>query len=401
MDERLVTMKPNSNSVSEIGILLILLLLIQRIAVPFYTKQVPAVFIVLFIYIIYCILQKKVFIDIYRFILLIISISSILIVSILCQNYLSYFSLLYLLAIYFPFIYFMNITSHDYKRILILFQRFMVTFSVIGIVQIALEFVGVPYFDFFSFLPEAFVQMGYNTSYPIVYGSAIYKSNAIIFLEPSFYSQILALSLLVEIVYFRKMYRITIYLLALASTFAGTGLIMLFITIPFWLRYVLTTRSTRLAFVGGLLLVVLSIIMYDTIRNDNYYLNRLNEFSSEGSSANIRFIAPYGSLAKIFSFNSPWLGLGAGAVTNLSDTYLANYPVFPKLVIEYGVIAGGLFTIFLIYCFFSRQRSFIISLACAVMFFFLSGSLLQPQIVYLLFLLTIFTPVVTVDKSEL
>jgi hypothetical protein len=237
-----------------------------------------------------------------------------------------------------------------------------------------------------------FVQSNYNTQYPIVYGSPIIKSNGVIFLEPSFYSQFLSLSLIIEIVYFQKIHRIILYLLAMVTSFSGTGLIMLLAAAPFLLPRFVQKPKLRIALISILILLAALTAVASSYDLEDYYSTRMNEFEAKDSSASIRFIAPYKALTDILSANSIWQGLGAGAVDDLKLGYEVNFTATPKMIIEYGLITGSVFTVFLIYCFLGKQRSFSVALACAVMYFFLSGSLLQPQITYALFLLTVFFP---------
>lgn len=376
------------------SLFIIIFLLMQRIAIPIQNKQIPLALFLVYAFLVLCIINNKAKIEIHRFIYFIISITLLILASIFSQNNISYFSLFYLIAMYAPFVFVSNVSNEDYEMILDSFQNFMAVISVVGILQILLQFAGISHFDLFNILPTEFVQKGYNTSYPLIaYGTLIHNSNGIIFLESSFFSQYLAVSLIIEIIYFKKIWRIALYIVAILTTFAGTGLLLLVILSPFWMSYVIQNKKTRTFFFIGLISLILITAFTSSFFIDyNYYLIRMKEFGAEGSSAHIRFIAPYLVMWKILNTDAFLGGMGAGAATELSDVYSANFPVIPKLLIEYGVIAGTIFTLFLLICFFHKKRTFTLTFSAAVMFFVLSGSLLQPQSVYLLYLLVIFFP---------
>lgn len=168
------------------------------------------------------------------------------------------------------------------------------------------------------------------------------------------------------------------------------------ITFPFWVKY-LFQRKLALPFFGVMLLLIL-VAVFGPADITSSYLSRITEIGTSGSSANMRFIAPYTSMNSFFGSRSIWLGLGAGAVTGLENVAQANFPVIPKLVIEYGVLTTAAFTFFLLYSFLHAQRRFSLALCGAVMYFILSGSLLQPQIVFFLYILIIFFPLANAKK---
>ena len=68
--------------------------------------------------------------------------------------------------------------------------------------------------------------------YPIEYGSEYYKSNGVFMLEPSHFSQILALGVIAELASRRRTTRLAILSLALLTTYSGTGPLLLAIMSP-------------------------------------------------------------------------------------------------------------------------------------------------------------------------
>ncbi|MGH3923454.1 MAG: hypothetical protein ACRDTT_11410, partial [Pseudonocardiaceae bacterium] len=106
-------------------------------------------------------------------------------------------------------------------------------------------------------------------------------------------------------------------------------------------------------------------------------------------------VAPYDNVLTAVSGDEPALlvGRGPGSVTRDVDFFnplgvYANYPVIPKIIGEYGLPAALIFLTFVLTLFLRRVPSITLSLMSCLLYFVLSGSLLQPAIVYLCWLLT-------------
>ncbi len=68
---------------------------------------------------------------------------------------------------------------------------------------------------------------------------------------------------------------------------------------------------------------------------------------------------------------------------------LVSYSLIPKLAFEYGVVAGGLFVVFLLVSMLRGAPWKIVPGSLVFMTFFLSGALLQPQTAFLAWLFTV------------
>jgi hypothetical protein len=87
------------------------------------------------------------------------------------------------------------------------------------------------------------------------------------------------------------------------------------------------------------------------------------------------------------------VGNGPGSVERVllsaeNGAIPVNYSVVPKLVLEYGVLAAGLFMLFLVLALIDRAPWRVVPAALVFMIFVLSGALLQPQTAYLVWLLS-------------
>ncbi len=78
--------------------------------------------------------------------------------------------------------------------------------------------------------------------------------------------------------------------------------------------------------------------------------------------------------------------LGLVSLVDLHGTDIL-YSIIPKLVFEYGVIAGGLMILFLVLATLDRAPWRVVPATLVVMTFALSGALLQPQTAVLVWLL--------------
>lgn len=264
-----------------------------------------------------------------------------------------------------------------------LFSTMMCGFACIAIAQYASQVIlNMTYSDPLLAVPEAFRLTNYEITYPIKYGSPTYKSNAYLFLEPSFLSQFLGLALLLEIIVFRRFIAIALQIGALACTFSGTGILLLVLTMPFVIAANLRDkRVIAIACVAG------AIVVGAVVSNPDV-LDRAKELDSQQSSASIRFSTPYQRLRELsFATGSSWLiGYGAGSADRMKvDDQLANYPAIPKALIEYGLIGGLPLLLFLVVRIFSGIRNLPVAVALFCMQFFLSGALLQPLSLFLLF----------------
>jgi len=259
----------------------------------------------------------------------------------------------------------------------------MLYVSYIGILQLLLQTFGIKYIDIFEYIPESFVQQGFNTTYPAYWGSLILKSNGMFFLEPSIFSQFLAISIIIEIVYFKRISYLLSLFIGILSTLSGTGLMVVLILGIINIRKLGLKIFTLIIF----LLLPFTVWFLNT-GYGNVLINRLTEFGNENASGSIRFIAPYKVL---FTFGEDnyfkyLFGIGPGQVDYLSNSFAANYSVIPKLFIEYGLIIGVMFCLFLLTLFIYNKSKIPLIFAVLITYLFLGGNLLIPQIVYLIFI---------------
>lgn len=305
----------------------------------------------------------------------------------------SFTSLLLLLVLYIPLCFRVKDRLRDqFPRVLEFFQRIMLVGAVFCVLQTAVQLAGVGYEDLFdAYLPPTLIFTEYNTTYPIYYGSPILKANGVVFLEPSFASQFLAIAIIVQLMLDgRRWGRLALFGTALLATVSGTGIALLGVGLVVlavrrggrW-----TARALTAAFLVGLAVSLTPV--------GALLAERTGESSTSGSSGNARFVAPYVVIADAIGRDESVFLVGRGAGTVDSDVgffnprgLLVNYPALPKFIGEYGVPTALVFLAFILTVLLRNVPSPTLGLMAATVYFVLSGSLLQPQTVYLCWLLT-------------
>lgn len=304
-------------------------------------------------------------------------------------------SLLVLLVLYLPWVYKLrDVAPAAYRDFALSFVRLMVVVAAVGAVQFLAQYLGLwSYRDVLgSLVPSAFLVSGYNVDIPLQYGAAVHKSNAFVFLEPSFLSQFCGLAIIIAVVLRAPIWQLVVLGLGLLSAVSGTGLLLIgvgtalaVLRVPSVIRPGLVVAGA----VGGAFALLLPVAQL--------LLARRGEFVQSGSSGYKRFVAPYIEVGQGLAQEPVryLLGGGPGTATRLlessargqvGDAIVYNIPT--KLVFEYGLVAGMLFTAFILVALLHRGPVPVVPGSLVFMLFFLSGSLLQPHTVVLAWLLT-------------
>ena len=376
----------------------------QRFVIPIGQYECGISIVVWALLLGYWLIRRQTYIHSTRLLLYLIAVAGILACN--AFNYdepdISVVKVAYMMVIYGGWIF----VHHDVRGSIPMFRYYrlcMTIIALLGIGQCAIQVVGVHTFDPFTLLPEKFVAKGYYSFQPLSWGSEFYKSNGVFLFEPSYYSRLLAIALLIEILIFKDVLRMVLFGIALGTAFSGTGLIILIVLYPRMLM-------DRPKLVGGLT-VATAILMIPAIlltTAGQALLGRSSEFSNHQSSAHQRFVAPYTRIIETFD-EKYFLGHGSGtndhfqnirliALKNdrhrvLSFGYSAvkatdAYPnTLITLIYELGLITGLPLLVYICYCFFRRSWSLSVSIALFLHLMFLAGDLTQVETVALCFAL--------------
>lgn len=282
----------------------------------------------------------------------------------------SFSSIALFIVLYMPMIVSFKISEEEYRKYFNLFSSMMVGFAGLEfaqhLIQLLLSWQWWP--DLNRLLPEQLLIPFYNYIQPVAWGLPYMKPNAVFFLEVSFLSQFLALALAGEIVLFRRPWRIALFTAALFATFAGTGLLLMIMTLPVLLGR-LKIRTMTLVLLGmGIVGALAYWLGWFGLIQD-----RLDEFSKAGQSGNMRFVLPFERMVEFIDApGSLYSGIGAGQIEKGE-----NFQFWPitKAVLEYGYLPGIAFYAFFLYAIFDNPVSKRIAFTLAVWFTF-EGALL-------------------------
>ena len=290
-------------------------------------------------------------------------------------------SFLLLASMYFAYVFVIpDPSGATFETTLRLFRRFSLIVAVAGICQFVAQ-VAIPgptLFTFESFLPETILTRSFNFVIPVPGAWQLNKSNGFFLLEPSHFSQLIALAVIAEMAFFRPSWRLPIFGLALLLSYSGTGLVVCGLFVPLLLIRRGHGRLVIMGLGGALILFLFANAIHLTS-----LLNRVSEFDSEQSSAFARFLSPFYLFSDVVFPHPQTLlfGLGPGAIEPYFKAmdYTVHDPTWGKLFFEYGIVGTVPFLIFICRCLFGGTRS--VSLSGAVFFTYLvlGGNLVDAR----------------------
>ena len=296
-------------------------------------------------------------------------------------------SLLLLAAIYLPFVVTLSTQEPQWPeqvRVLETFSNIAMICALAGIVQFYLQFVvKQPWlFDFTPWVPEALRgPSGYNT---VIEVGELRKSNGFFLREPSSFSFVVALAVIVELTSTRRWWRIATFGFALLLTYSGTGVLALLIGLAF----PLTRKSIlRLVVLGTVALMLFGVL--GEVLNLSFTANRVTEIGSDRSSAYIRYIAPMRVVLDSI-VTDPWvavLGHGPGTILRTARGFESFGPTWAKLLFEYGLTGFAIFVSMVLYALHRSPIKFSLKAVLFGSWLVMGGNLLSPENVATLYVL--------------
>jgi hypothetical protein len=288
-------------------------------------------------------------------------------------------SLMLLLALHLPYIFQLRgLTDQHRADQLSKFVNLTFIICIMGIVQYFAQFViGARYaYPIEHFLPHSFITHGYNYLNVLRYGSTTYKSNGLVLLEPSFYSQTLAIGFGLEAAARRRIWRLAVYGLGFGVSFSGTGLIMMAFVLPTLMIAYRRYSLLLLLLIGGF-----TAVLFGESLGLGLFLERSREFESTSSSGYQRYIGP-AMLFGQYLWGDPqrWLfGMGAGMMMRATPKPIFNAAEtgWAKLILEFGLVGSIAYFAFLYVCIFKSNQPTVLRVSLAVMTL-LSGILDPP-----------------------
>ncbi len=255
-----------------------------------------------------------------------------------------------------------------------IFSNLLALIALAGILQFVAQFAGLSIFRFGDFLPASILfEHGYNLEIPVGIGSLL-KANGFFLVEPSVFSQVLAVGIMIEILTSRRPARLALFAIALLLSFSGTGLIVLAVFLA--TAGLRVGRRAAVAIVGSavalVIMVAAVVILVPAV--GHIFQDRLAEFSDPKSSAFTRFVTPFWLAGDVLARTPSALlaGIGASVSEHLTVPYeyAINTPV--KIFLEYGAPLLAVYVA--LFCVAARTvLQGALFLPCMVLFFFTGG----------------------------
>lgn len=265
--------------------------------------------------------------------------------------------------------------------------------AALCVLMIAWQATGHAYADWFGrVVPLPLRLTGFVITYPISFGSTLYKANAWIGVEPSMVSAQLGLGLLAAL-YTRSRAVVVLLLVAgLIATLSGSGIAIALVGVVVMLSY----RSRGLA--ARYMPVVLAAVAAAALTPFGSLLfGRSTEFGTSNSSASLRALQPYALLFPDWRehLTGVLFGYGPGSSQRLvTDSNVVGLlvPSPAKVFFEYGLLPGGVLAAFMLLCYWGgTSRAFALSLLVSL-WFLQPGTTTSVIVAPLLVFVTLWSP---------
>jgi hypothetical protein len=292
----------------------------------------------------------------------------------------------------------------EFDRAILLFRSFMLIITCAGIAQFFGQAVikGPTLFTFVGIFPTKILSHGFNYVIPVPGLGGFNKSNGFFLVEPSSFSQLTALAIIIELEFFRPSWRLALYALGLLLSFSGTGLLLFLFVVPLYI----VRRGW-----GGILLLAVPVVGVAAAALAGPKLQglmaRVTEFGSDHSSGFARFLSPFFLIDDYLfpRFDTTLFGMGPGGIEPYFKiaAYQIHDPTWGKLIFEYGLIGTIPFAIFVVHCFFAGGRSIWLSTALFFNYLLLGGNLVDARLQVLIIVLTVLhnRPVEEVERGSI
>ena len=326
-------------------------------------------------------------VDPVRMVLFFALVCTVILSLVLEQGIFSLPGLLLFLSIYGMLLFRVDVDRATYLLCLRKFQAMMVWVACIVIGQQIVQFtVGNQWWPNLNKLfPASLLIPGFMYLRTYEWGSSLYMPNGIVFLEPSFMSQCLAVALAIEIIWFQRIKYAALYGMAMMIAMTGTGITITVLLAPFLFMHMGQEMRQRI------MKVALPLALFAGLTGGlSFLLSRSGELSSSNSSGYARIVRPFNLTIDLLS-DPKYLFSGNGPGSIPKTTLQVQWPS-SKISYEYGNLACIMFLAFYTVAMLRTAASR--TLACvtlipqlffggafalppAVMVVMISGSLLQ------------------------
>ncbi len=290
-------------------------------------------------------------------------------------------ALLLFLTLYAAMLVRIDVTRAFLLQLLDKFQLGMSVIAAIIIGQQLLQYtLGHGYWpNLETIVPSALLIPGYAYIRPYAWNSPYLTPNGVFFLEPSAASGFLALSLVAEILLFKRLKRLLLLVVGLFAGVAGSGPTILVLFSPLILRK-LDRRLLTWGVCLGIPLLLLAVASGAT----SHLLARSSELSSDNSSAYARLVVPFRATVALAADPSHLL-TGDGPGSSPKGDNQVQWPL-NKLIFEYGLLTAVLFHLFLVIAVLGSPPSRTLTLIVLVPHLFFGGGFVSHTNIMMLVL---------------
>ncbi len=280
----------------------------------------------------------------------------------------------------------------DRSQVLPIFMVYVRVCAALGIAQYFAQFAGFQAFSFMKLFPAlepVLVERLFNHAPIMGYGSTIMRSNGFFLIEPSTFSQILALGFAIDFFIMRRLKWLPLYLVAYLFSNAGTGLLVLGLGLTIY-ALVDWRKLGRLAgffVLASVFLVAATFLFPDQIAS---IADRADEIGSSRSSGYIRYLAQFDLIARYGGEARALIGWGPGAMERAEGFLRGSGNPSLKLFIDYGLIGLMMFWTFLVSAMW-RRDIVLVPIMLLVQFQLGGGSLLFSPLLVLISMLCIWS----------
>lgn len=292
-------------------------------------------------------------------------------------------SLLLVLGLYFLYVFVAPIDKRHYG---ILANRFVILAGIATVLCFAdwgLQAVGLGKPNMELYVPYEFLYQSYDYTAPLRWDEPWIRPNGFFFLERSHLAQFIAIGMIIETVYKRRLWLLAFMAAGVLSTVSGTGSLLLLLTVPFLLYRI----DWRIILAILVIVVGASAALSQNKSAASYVestLGRTEEFGREGSSGYNRFVLPAVRLSETWQSPQAILtGVGAGTMPQLARGVRDGaagfaWPPYTKMGEEYGLIALALWLVFFGTCILNRGIPFPIIWVMILQLQLMGGTLAVP-----------------------
>lgn len=266
----------------------------------------------------------------------------------------------------------------------------LVVVAVAGVVEFALQFVGIRLFSFRGIISgNLLIEDLFAVATPMDNG--MLRANGFFLVEPSVFSQFMAIAITIETLYFRRTKWMLAFFAGLITSVSGTGWMVLAVAvlqaaISAGRRGILMGAMVSIAATAALILVWLAAPgFFDS------FFDRIVEFRMQGTSGNERFVTPFLVLQAVLD-DAPrtiFTGIGPGAseAVLVPFKYVIDTPI--KVLMEYGIFGLTLY-LALFLCARRTRRQFAMVGPLLFMLLFAGGyQIFTPVLFSVLLMLTV------------